>query len=137
MQTQLTVSTRAAPISPPTVEVASGASWGQPIIYSIQPQPINYYHVTEDKLEMLATMPRKKWGEFTVAALSGMAGAAPGAIIAIYSAYKSAWSFQLFDVIQVLIFSAFVFWFLSQYSMGTKVARDLLEEIKNGQNWNK
>lgn len=126
-----TVSTISTPIFTQTVETASGEPWSYPIIHSVQPQPITYYHVTEDKLEMLATMPRRKWGEFTMAALSGMVGAAPAAIVSIYSAYKGSWSFQLIDVIQILLFFFFGIWLLFQYSMSVRVSGDLLEEIKN------
>ena len=69
-------------------------------------------------------------GEFTVAALTGMVGVAPGTILSIHFAYKNNWSFELFDVIQIIIFFVFATSFILQRNIGARLSFDLLRELK-------
>ena len=66
-------------------------------------------------LQMLATHPRRKWDEFTWAALTGTISAAPSAAQAIWSAYqRSPFSLQAFEFVQVAICGGFFVWFLAR-----------------------
>src|ERR1700677_4195700 len=83
-------------------------------------------HRTE-RLQMLADLPRRKWNEYTWAALGGMAASFPSAIDALVSSFKrTPFSMELFEVVQLIIFVAFFVWFISQRT----VARRLLESCR-------
>jgi hypothetical protein len=58
---RITVSVLDAPSPPPTVATIVGWQWGAPPIEMVQSQTIKIYRVAEDKLEMLAALPRRRW----------------------------------------------------------------------------
>jgi hypothetical protein len=81
---------------------------------------------------MLATLPRKKWDEWTWAALGGAIAAFPSAIDAIIAAFKTIpVSFGIFQTIQILIFGGFLVWFFVSraYSKGGQTAAEYLNEL--------
>lgn len=81
---------------------------------------------------MLATLPRKKWDEFTYAALTGFIAALPSAIEAVYNAaQRSEFSVHAFELVQVLIAAGFFVWFMVKVYGGSseQTAAELLKEL--------
>jgi hypothetical protein len=116
----------------PAVKTIHGAAWPSPDIQGVPPQPIKIHQVTDERLQMLADLPRRKWNEYTWAALGGMAASLPSAVEAIVSSYKrTPFSMEWFEVVQLIIFVSFFVWFLSQRIGVEKTSGELLNEIRN------
>lgn len=114
---------------------SSGASAGALAPFpteAVPPQPIKTVHLPYERAHMLATLPRKKWDEWTWAALGGAVAAFPSAIDAIISAFQATpVSFKVFQTFQILIFGGFLVWFFVSraYSKGTQTATEYLNEL--------
>jgi hypothetical protein len=113
----------------------SGASAGALAPFpteAVPPQPIKTVNLPFERAQMLATLPRKKWDEWTWAALGGAVAAFPSAIDAIISAYQATpVSFRIFQTIQIVIFGGFLVWFFVSraYSKGTQTTAEYLNEL--------
>ncbi len=81
---------------------------------------------------MLATLPRKKWGEESWAALTGALGAIPGALDALHMAgSRPTFSLEGFEIVEILVFFGFVVWLAvaALNSIREKTAMEYLEEL--------
>lgn len=135
-ETELTISAppldTSLPGTTPFVKTLLGTPWPPPDIQGVPPQPIKIHQVTDERLQMLADLPRRKWNEFTWAALGGMAASLPSAIDALVSSCKrTPFSMEWFEVVQLIIFVAFFVWFLSQRIGVERTSGDLLKEIRS------
>ena len=135
METQFTISTPQLSTgltdAPPAVATLYGSAWLSPDIEGVRPQPIKIHQVTDERLQMLADLPRRKWNEYTWAALGGMAASFPSAIDALVSSFKrTPFSMEWFEVVQLIIFVAFFVWFISQRTVAEKTSGELLATIR-------
>lgn len=115
------------------ITVVSSNGWVFPT-REMQPQPVEILHFTGERAFMLATLPRKKWDEFTWGALSGTLAALPSAADALLDAFNShPFSLQLFPTVQVVIFVGFAIWFVITrvYAKQEKTSIEYLNEIRN------
>ncbi len=109
----------------------SGDTW-RPIFEKVPPQPTLVAQVPFERAAMLAAAPRKRWGEHTDAAVSGLLAALPSAIDACVSGLqRKAASFEPFEVVQIIIFVGFGVWCLvCAFGGGTgKTADQILREL--------
>jgi hypothetical protein len=98
----------------------------------VAPQPIKIVNLPYERAHVLATLPRRKWDEWTWAALGGAIAACPSAADAIIVAFKTPpVSFGIFQTIQISIFVGFLVWFFVSraYSKGSKTAAEYLYEL--------
>jgi hypothetical protein len=127
---QHTISAPQTSIVSSTVAVASGTPWASPIIERIEPHPIKIHQISDERLEMLATLPRKKWDQF---ALGGAAASFPSAAESIHSSWGPGISLHLdlFGLLEVIIFIAFSVGVIVQRFRGNYTSEDLLTNIRS------
>jgi hypothetical protein len=109
------------------------ASGGTPFPQdSVVPQPIRILPMPFERARELATLPRKKWGEESWAALTGALGASAGGLDAIHKAYvRPTFSIEGFEVVEVLVFFGFLVWLLISVinAVREKTALEYLAEL--------
>jgi hypothetical protein len=98
----------------------------------VNPEPIRTLQLPYERARMLATLPRKKWGEESWAALTGALGASPGALDAIHKAcQRPAFSLEGYEIVEVLALFGFAVWLIVAIinSIREKTASEYLAEL--------
>jgi hypothetical protein len=98
----------------------------------VPPKPLRTLHLPYERAVMLARLPRRKFSESSVAALTGMAGATAGAFNAIHKGFERIpFSLELYELVEVLVFFGFFVWLIVSlfYSLREKTSGEYLGEL--------